>query len=75
MRHLSVNKIGNNALFSMLRKARNLNIPVDLILELFDSLVTPILLYGSEIYAPYPYKDIENVQLKLYQIYGKCNMK
>ena len=58
------NEIGNNALFSMLRKARNLNIPVDLISELFDSLVTPVLLYGSEIYAPYPYKDIEKVYLK-----------
>ena len=48
----------------MLRKARNLNIPDDLISELFYSLVTPVLLYGSEIYAPYPYKDIEKVHLK-----------
>ena len=48
----------------MLRKARNLTIPVDLISELFDSLVTPVSLYGSEIYAIYPYKDIEKVHLK-----------
>ena len=37
------------AMFSILRKSRKLQLPVDLQLQLFDSMVVPILLYGSEI--------------------------
>ena len=37
------------ALYALYRKNYNLAIPVDLQLKLFDSLVTPILLYSSEI--------------------------
>ena len=36
-----------NAMFSILRKSRKLHLPRDL--QLFDSMVAPILLYGSEI--------------------------
>ena len=37
------------AMFSMLRKFRKLQLPIDLQLQLFDSMVVPILLYSSEI--------------------------
>ena len=37
------------AMFSVLRKSRKLQLPVDLQIQLFDSMVVPILLYGSEI--------------------------
>ena len=37
------------AMFSVLGKSRNLHLPVDLKLQLFDSMVVPILLYGSEV--------------------------
>ena len=37
------------AMFSVLRKSRKLHLPVDLQLQLFDSMVMPILLYGSEV--------------------------
>ena len=36
-------------MFSVLRKSRKLHLPVDLQLQLFDSMVMPILLYGSEV--------------------------
>jgi hypothetical protein len=48
----------------MLGKVRNLNIPADLASELFDALIAPALLYGSEVYAPYPHSEIETVHLK-----------
>ena len=38
------------ALFSIYQKIRNNSIPIHIQLKLFDSLVEPILLYGSEIW-------------------------
>ena len=37
------------ALYALYRKLKNANIPVDLEPILFDSLVTPILFYASEV--------------------------
>ena len=37
------------AMFAVLRKSRKLQLPVDNQLQLFDSMVVPILLYGSEV--------------------------
>ena len=39
------------AMFSLVRKARKLFLPIDLQLHLFDSMITPILLYGSEVWG------------------------
>ena len=55
---------GQKAMFGMLQRSRKLNIPLDLVSDLFDTLVTPVLLYGCEIYAPYKYESIENVNLR-----------
>ena len=38
-------------MFSLLRKCRQLNLPLDVQLELFEKCVHPILLYGCEIWA------------------------
>ena len=40
---------GCRAQFSMLIKARNLDFPIDIQTKLFESIVCPILLYGSEV--------------------------
>ena len=37
------------AMFSLIRKARKLFLPLDIQLHLFDSMITPILLYGAEV--------------------------
>ena len=37
------------AMFSLIAKAQRLNLPIDIVVELYDQLVLPILLYGSEI--------------------------
>ena len=39
------------AMFSMVIKARKLFLPPDLQLHLFDSMITPIVLYGSEVWG------------------------
>ena len=41
---------GRRAQFSMLIKARNLDLPIDIQTKLFESIVCPILLYGSEVW-------------------------
>jgi hypothetical protein len=45
------------ALFSLYRKLRNISVPVDLQLKLFDTLILPILTYGCEVWG------YENVQV------------
>ena len=39
------------AMFSLIRKARKLFLPLDIQLHLFDSMITPILLYGTEVWG------------------------
>ena len=42
---------GRRPQFSMLIKARNLDLPIDIQIKLFESIVCPILLYGSEVWG------------------------
>jgi hypothetical protein len=39
------------ALYCLYRKLRNISIPIDLQLKLFDTLIFPILTYGCEIWG------------------------
>lgn len=52
------------ALYAVYYKIRNLKLPIDLQLKIFDSLVTPILLYGSEVMGIEKYDNIEKVHLQ-----------
>lgn len=52
------------ALFAVYTKIRNLHLPIDLQLKLFDYLVEPILLYGSEIWGFENIDIIEKVHLQ-----------
>ena len=54
---------GTKAAYSLLAKARNLHLPIDLQLELFEKLVKPILLYGCEIWGFGNIDVLERVQL------------
>ena len=38
-------------MFSLVRKARKLFLPFDIQLHLFDSMITPFLLYGTEVWG------------------------
>ena len=38
-------------MYSLLRKSKNLCLPIDVQLHLFDHMITPILLYGSGVWG------------------------
>ena len=57
----------SRAMFSLYKKSRVLNLPVDLQVDLFEKLVTTILLYRSEIWA---YENNDVIE-KLYLRYFK----
>ena len=48
----------------MYYKIRNIKIPIDLQLKIFDALVAPILLYGSEVLGFEKNDNIEKVHLQ-----------
>ena len=52
------------AMFALLKKARGLKLSIDLQLHLFDSMVTPILLYSSEVWGCENTNIINQFQLK-----------
>ena len=54
----------NKAMFALLRRNRELNLPLDIQLELFDSLVLPILTYGCEVWGFENINLIEKLHLK-----------
>ena len=39
------------AMFSLITKSRRLDVPFDITLDLFEKLVLPILIYGSEVWG------------------------
>ncbi len=59
-----VNKT-TKAMFCLLKKTRNLSLPLDCTLNAFDVMVVPILLYGCEIWGYENVIIIEKVHLKL----------
>ena len=59
---------GRKAMFSILKKSRKLNLPVDILLQLFDSMVAPILLYGSEVWGYEDNSIIESLYLSFYKM-------
>ena len=55
---------GNRALFSVIKKARKENLPVDMQFELFDRMVVPVILYGCEIWGYKKRIILERLHLK-----------
>ena len=56
-----------DAWFCLISKARKLKLPVDIQLELFDSLICPILLYGCEVWGCENARLIEKLHRKFYK--------
>lgn len=54
----------SSALFALYQKIRVLNLPPCHSLELFDKLISPIVLYGCEIWGMYNFDKIEQVHTK-----------
>ena len=55
-------------MFSVKRKIKKLNLPIDMQLQMLDCMVVPILLYGSEIYGYEKSDIIEYLFLQFYKI-------
>ena len=55
---------GNRAMFNILKKSRQLNLPIDLQLHLFNAIVLPTVLYGCEVWAPEDCVILEKLQLR-----------
>ena len=51
-------------MYSLIKKSRSLLLPTDLQIELFDKLVKPILLYGSEVWGFGIFDVLERTVLK-----------
>jgi hypothetical protein len=57
------------AMFSIILKARNLDLPISMQIHLFDtcSMVAPILLYGSEVWGIEYVNIIDRFELRFYK--------
>ena len=55
---------GRRAMFSLLQKSRHLNLDISVQIELFNSLVRPIITYGCEVWGYSCVDIIESLQLE-----------
>ena len=56
------------AMFSVLKKSRKLQLPVDIQLQMIETLVLPILMYGSEVTGFENHNMLERLCLQFYKI-------
>ena len=61
-------RTGRKTIFSVLRKTKKLNLPIDIQLQMFDCMIVLILLYGSEFYGYEKSDIIESLFLQFYRI-------
>lgn len=63
----------SRSMFALLKKASKLVLPIDIQLHLFDSVVAPVLLYGSEVWACEDLSGIEKLHLRFCKMLLKVN--
>ncbi|KAI3382690.1 hypothetical protein SNEBB_010922 [Seison nebaliae] len=61
---LDLKNRANKAMYSLIGLCRKHELPVDLQLQLFDSMVLPILTYGCEVWGDNQIKEMEALHLK-----------
>ena len=66
---------GKRAMFALITKARKLHLPIDVQLELFNAVVTPVVLYGSEIWCHGGCEILEKLHLQFCKNYYICLKK
>ena len=64
----------SRAMFALLKKCNTLNLPVDVILDLFNKTIVPILSYGSEIWGFDEFELLQKLQLRFYKIVLKLRI-
>ena len=60
------------AMFALLVKIRKMSLPLDIQIHLFDSMICPILLYGSEVWGCEKFDVVSQFQLKYLKMLLKC---
>ena len=78
---------GCRAMFSLLGKARTLPLPIDIQLQLFHKLVTPVVMYGAEAWhlplarltrvhtaGAWPYRVLQSVILSSHVFVARCTI-
>lgn len=61
---LDLKEQATRVMYSLVGKCRKFDLPVDMQIELFNTMVLPILTYGSEIWGHYIIREIELLHLK-----------
>ena len=54
------------AMYLLMKKATNLSLPIDVVIDLFDNTVLPVLTYGCEVWEFHSLDLIGKLQLKFY---------
>ena len=62
MKHIK--EQATRAMFALLSKKRKYNLPLDIMLDLFDKTIAPIILYGCEVWGIENVDLLESVHLK-----------
>ena len=63
---------GSKAMFALISKIRNVSIPIDIQLKLFDSLILHIITYGCEVWGFEGCKLAEKLLLKFCKLMLNC---
>ena len=58
----------SRAMFSLLKKCKKKNLPVDVTLDMFDKIIVPILTYGCEVWGLENIDIVNRLQLKFLKI-------
>ena len=64
----------SRAMFALLKKSNELMLPVDLVVDLFDKTVLPILTYGCEVWGHEMVEAVTKFQLKFYKFVLKLRL-
>ncbi len=69
----ALSTVATKAMFALIQKGRNKFLDIDTLIHLFDCIVKPILLYGSEIWGYCNIDILERVQRRFLKIILKLN--
>lgn len=61
---LELKEQATRAMYALVGKCRKFDLPVDIQIELFHTMVLPVMTYGSEIWGHYIIREIELLHLK-----------
>ncbi len=61
---LVLKKQATRAMFSLISKCRKFDLPVDIQLDLFASMVKPVMLYATEVWGYYVIRELDQLHIK-----------